>query len=304
MKAAFSPVYAIPLPDRHPFPMAKFPELHRILLEEGVIHPSEVSTPNVSDWGDLRLVHTEDYLEKLRRGRLSDLEQRRMGLPWSDLLVERSRTAVAGTILAMEWALVDGLAANLAGGTHHAFADRGEGYCVLNDVAIGIRKLQKEGRIERALTVDLDVHQGNGTASIFVEDPTVYTFSIHGARNYPLRKSTSDRDVGLPDNAGDAAYLAALREHLPRAIEESNPDLICCLAGVDVVEGDRFGRINLTREGLQARDRYVLETIHAANIPLCLVLSGGYAATPTLTADLHATVHRQAREVYRNGTRM
>lgn len=303
MKAAFSPVYAIPLPDRHPFPMAKFPELHRILLEEGVVLPSEVTAPGFADWADLLLVHTEEYLDKLRRGRLSDLEQRRMGLPWSELLVERSRTAVAGTMLAMEWALVDGLAANLAGGTHHAFADRGEGYCVLNDVAVGIRKLQREGRIERALAVDLDVHQGNGTASIFENDPTVYTLSIHGARNYPVKKSTSDRDVGLPDNLGDAAYLAALREHLPLAIEESNPDLICYLAGVDVVEGDRFGKINLSREGLQARDRYVLETVHASNIPLCLVLSGGYAATPTLTADLHATVHREAWGVYHNGKR-
>lgn len=301
MKAAFSPVYAIPLPDRHPFPMAKFPELHRILLEEGVVHSSEVTTPGLAEWEDLRLVHSEEYLDKLRRGSLSDLEQRRMGLPWSDLLVERSRTAVAGTMLAMEWALRDGLAANLAGGTHHAFADRGEGYCVLNDVAIGIKKLQREGRIERALTVDLDVHQGNGTASIFEDDPSVYTFSIHGDRNYPVRKSTSDRDVGLPDNVGDAGYLAALREHLPSVMEAARPDLICYLAGVDVVEGDRFGRINLTREGLRARDRYVVETVHAANIPLCLVLSGGYAATPTLTADLHATVHREARSIYRNG---
>ncbi len=298
MKVSFSPVYSIPLPERHPFPMEKFPELHRILLEEEYIRPDDVQVPYEASWDDLKLVHTPEYLNKLRQGKLSDLEQRRMGLPWSQVLVMRSRTAVSGTILATEKALDEGIAANLAGGTHHAFSDRGEGYCVLNDIAVSIRRLQKSGRIDRALVVDLDVHQGNGTASIFEDDPTVYTFSVHGERNYPIRKSKSDRDVGLPDNVGDDRYLLELKKHLPEVLEKSNPDLIFYLAGVDVVEGDRFGRINLTREGLRRRDRFVLETLKRTGIPLTLLLSGGYAKTPTLTADLHATVHREAAHVY------
>ncbi|MCA9424128.1 MAG: histone deacetylase [Candidatus Omnitrophica bacterium] len=301
MKAVYSPIYCIPLPERHPFPMEKFPELHRILLEESLLSKEDVVIPEEVDWEDLRLVHTDEYLEKLREGKLSVLEQRRMGLPWSEILIKRSRTAVSGTILATGLALEEGIAAHLAGGTHHAFADRGEGYCVLNDVAVGIRRLQRAGKIERALVIDFDVHQGNGTASIFEEDPSVYTFSVHGERNYPIRKSKSDRDVGLPDQVGDDGYLEALQLHLPEVIEEADPDLICYLAGVDVVEGDRFGRINLTREGLRRRDRFVLETVKQTGIPLTLLLSGGYAKTPTHTADLHATVHREAAEVFANG---
>lgn len=206
--------------------------------------------------------------------------------------------AVQGTINAARMAIADGIAANLAGGTHHAFADHGEGYCVLNDVGVAVRVLQRDGDIRRALVIDLDVHQGNGTAAIFAGDPDVYTFSIHGERNYPWHKAQSALDVGLEDHATDDIYLSVLETYLPHVFEEAQPDLVLYLAGVDVVEGDRFGRLALTREGLHARDRYVLEVVRQRNMPIVLLLAGGYARTPELTADLHATVHREARRVF------
>jgi acetoin utilization deacetylase AcuC-like enzyme len=221
-----------------------------------------------------------------------------MGLPWSERLVVRSRLAVQGTINAAMMALEDGIAANLAGGTHHAFPGHGEGFCVLNDVAVSIRLLTQSCWIRRALVIDLDVHQGNGTAAIFAENPHVFTFSMHGAKNYPFKKPPSSLDVPLPDAATDETYLDALRHHLPRVIDQARPDLIFYLAGIDVVDHDRYGRTALTRGGLHAREGYVLETIKASRCPVTLLLSGGYAATPELTADLHAVAHREAQRVF------
>ena len=195
-------------------------------------------------------------------------------------------------------ALEDGLAANLAGGTHHAFPGHGEGFCVLNDVAVAIRVLMRSRWIRRALVIDLDVHQGNGTAAIFADDPSVYTFSMHGAKNYPFRKPPSTRDVPLADGTGDAAYLAALRQHLPAVLDEARPDLTFYLAGIDVLAGDRFGRLALTRAGLFERDRYVLDTLRHADLATTLLLSGGYAETPDATAARHAIAHAAAREVF------
>jgi acetoin utilization deacetylase AcuC-like enzyme len=249
-------------------------------------------------WEQLLLVHTPDYLSKLREGTLDRKEQRKMGLPWSTGLVTRSRTAVGGTILAARMALEDGLAASLAGGTHHAFPDHGEGYCVLNDVGVAVRVLKREGIIRRALVIDLDVHQGNGTAAIFARDPDITTFSMHGERNYPWHKEQSTVDVGLDDGLRDEQYLSVLDQHLPHVFNSARPDLVLYLAGVDVMAGDRFGRLALTRVGLQARDRYVLEIVRQRGVPLTLLLSGGYARTPEETADYHATVHREARVVF------
>lgn len=298
MRVSYSPGYYVPLPEGHRFPMAKFPALHRILLAEGLITPDDVVEPEEARWEDLRLVHTHDYLEELAHGTLSPKALRRLGLPWLPNLPRRSRLAVQGSINAARIALEDGIAANLAGGTHHAFADRGEGFCVLNDIAVAIHVLLREGRIRRALVVDLDVHQGNGTAAVLASTPAAYTFSMHGAKNYPFKKERSSRDVALPNEIGDTGYLDILQRELPDVIDAARPDLVLYLAGVDVVAGDRFGRLNLSRDGLAQRDRYVLATLKTRGLPVALLLSGGYAKTPEDTADLHATVHRMAREVF------
>jgi acetoin utilization deacetylase AcuC-like enzyme len=298
MRVSYHPDYWIPLPERHPFPMGKFPALHRILLEEDLIRPDGVHVPEECDAQDLQLVHTRTYVERALSGALEEDTEKRIGVPWTPALARRSRLSVQGTIDAARMALEDGIAANLAGGTHHAHAGRGEGYCVFNDVAVAIRVLQREQRIARALVVDLDVHQGNGTAAIFEGEESVFTFSMHGAKNFPLRKERSSLDVGLPDRCDDAAYLGLLAEHLPDVCERARPDLVVYLAGVDVVQGDRFGRLSMTREGLAARDRLVFETVKARGLPLLLVVAGGYARTPEITADLHAIAHREAARVF------
>ena len=303
MQVSYHPDYFTPLPEGHPFPMGKFPALHRILLAEGLIRLADVVAPTEAAWEDLRLVHDETYLSALATGLLDRSAERRLGVPWSPGLIRRARLAVQGTISATRMALRDGIAANLAGGTHHAFPDHGEGFCALNDVAIAIRVLLRDGAIRRALVVDLDVHQGNGTAAIFEHDPRIFTFSMHGERNYPWHKMRSSRDVGLPDRMGDDAYLAALESHLPEVIRAAQPDLAFYLAGVDLVTGDRFGRLSLTREGVRRRDRVVLEALRGANIPVALVVSGGYAKTADLTADLHAMAHREAAAVFHVASR-
>lgn len=295
MRVSFIAGYAIPLPPSHPFPIDKFRALHAILSAEGLINEADVTHPDLCPWDVLRLVHTEEYLRKLATGTFTRQEERKLGLPWSEALVKRSRYSAQGTINAARMALEDGIAANLAGGTHHAFPDHGEGFCVLNDVAIAIRYLQASGQIERALIMDLDVHQGNGNAAIFRGDPAVYTFSMHGERNYPWRRPPSTRDVDLPDGTDDDSYLRALDAHLPYVLDEARPDLVFYLHGVDPAKGDRFGRLALTREGLHRRDRAVLQAVKRRGVPLTLVLSGGYARTPWETADLHAIAHREAR---------
>jgi acetoin utilization deacetylase AcuC-like enzyme len=298
MRVSYHPDYWIALPERHPFPMGKYPALRRILIEEGLVREADVHTPEEVDPIALELVHTPGYLYHFFQGTLEEENQRRLGLPWSTSLLRRSRLSVQGTIDAMRFALEDGIGANLAGGTHHAFAGRGEGYCVFNDVAVAIRVLQREGRIARAMVVDLDVHQGNGTASIFEGEQSVYTFSMHGEKNFPLRKQRSSLDVGLPDKLGDVEYLAALDHYLPQVFAAARPDLVVYLAGVDVVGGDRFGRLALTRAGLAERDRKVLGAAFEHGIPIGLVLAGGYAKTPEITADLHAETYRVARRVF------
>lgn len=297
MRVCYTPGYFVALPEGHPFPMGKYPLLHQLLAGEGLL--GEIRVPHPVSWEDLALVHTPEYLAQVERGTLDRAAQRRLGLPWSAALLQRSRLAVQGTLEAARLALADGVAANLAGGTHHAFAAHGEGFCVFNDVAVALRVLGQEGSVGRALVLDLDVHQGNGTAAIFAGDPGVYTFSVHGERNYPFHKEQSRRDVGLPDGTGDRSYLEALEHHLDEVLAEARPELVCYLAGVDVVAGDRYGRLALSRAGLEAREHLVMTKMKAAGIPVVLVLAGGYAASPAATADLHAVVHRQARQLYR-----
>ena len=298
MRASYHDDYEIPLPEGHPFPMRKFSALRRILLGEGLVAPEDLVEPREIDWEDLRLVHDDDYLDRLREGTLGPAAERRLGLPWSEALVRRSRLAVHGTVTAAWNALEDGVAANLAGGTHHACPDHGEGFCVLNDVGAAIRILQREEEIRRALIVDLDVHQGNGNALCFATDPTVFTYSIHGARNFPMRKPPSDMDVPLDDHVGDLEYLALLSKTLPEAIVSAGADIVFLLSGVDVVVGDRYGRLAMTRDGLRRREVFAQQQLRDAGLPVVMVLSGGYAETPGLTADLHAESHRAARQVF------
>lgn len=296
MKCAFHADYRIFLPPSHPYPMGKYLLLRDALLQEGLIRPADLIEPEPLGREALALVHTPEYLDKLESSSLNAAEIRRLGIPWSDALWRRSRLAAGGTLLAARRALVEGLAANLAGGTHHAFADHGEGFCVLNDIAIAIRCLQREGLAQRAAVVDLDVHQGNGTAAIFQHDPEVFTFSMHGENNYPLQKMRSSLDVGLPAGTDDAAYLAALDEHLP-AVLRFDPDIIFYLAGVDVLAGDRYGKLLLSERGLRERERRVALAVRGRGIPMAIVLGGGYAVDALRTAQLHVNVFREGLAV-------
>jgi acetoin utilization deacetylase AcuC-like enzyme len=294
MKCVYHPSYQVALPPGHPFPMSKYSRLVDQLLAEGTLAAGDILQPEPLDAPTLELVHTPEYLAKLSSSGLSVAEQRRLGLPWSEALWQRARLASAGTLLAARAALDQGLAGNLAGGTHHAFADHGEGFCALNDVAIAIRKLQAEHLIERAAVVDLDVHQGNGTAAIFEADDEVFTFSMHGERNYPLAKMRSNLDVPLEDGVGDAEYLDALQRHLPTVLNAAKADIVFYLAGVDVAAGDRYGKLALTEEGIRRRDRWVIEAVRRRGLPLIIVLAGGYAPTRARTAELHAHAFREA----------
>jgi acetoin utilization deacetylase AcuC-like enzyme len=294
MKCSYHPGYQSALPPGHPFPMSKYPVLKERLLAEGVLALHDILLPEPLEIETLELVHTREYLDKLQSSGLSAAEQRRLGLPWSEALWQRSRLAAGGTLLAARTALMQGLAGNLAGGTHHAFADHGEGFCVLNDVAIAIVKLRSEGAIQHAAVIDLDVHQGNGTAAIFEEAAEVFTFSMHGERNYPLAKMRSNLDVPLRDGVGDAEYLAALRRHLPEVLQAADADIAFYLAGVDVAAGDRYGKLALSEEGIRLRDRWVIETVRNLDVPLVIVPAGGYAPTRERTAQLHTHAFREA----------
>jgi acetoin utilization deacetylase AcuC-like enzyme len=294
MKCSYHPAYQVPLPLGHPFPMSKYPLLKDRLLAEGILADGDILEPEPLDTPTLELVHTREYLRKLESSSLTAAEQRRLGVPWSEALWQRSRLASAGTLLAARAALEQGLGGNLAGGTHHAFADHGEGFCVLNDVAIAIRKLQVERVIERAAIVDLDVHQGNGTAAIFETRDEVFTFSMHGDRNYPLAKMRSNLDVPLKDGVGDAEYLDLLQEHLPTVLDSAGADMVFYLAGVDVAAGDRYGKLALTEEGIRLRDQRVIETVRSHGTPLVIVPAGGYATSRARTAELHAHAFREA----------
>ena len=297
MRCAYHPDYFVALPPSHPFPMAKYPLLLERLLADGTVAAADLIEPAPASLDDLGLVHTAEYLAALEAGTLDPAAVRRIGVPWSPALWRRSRLAAQGTLEASRAALADGLAANLAGGTHHAFAGHGEGFCVLNDVAVAIRVLQRDGHLRRALVVDLDVHQGNGTAAIFEGDAEVFTFSMHGERNYPARKMRSTLDVALADGTGDEEYLELLAGHLADILGRFAPEIVFYLAGVDPVRGDRYGRLALSDDGLRRRDRHVLETCRGRGLPVVITIAGGYAPTPARTAELHAHVFHEARRL-------
>jgi acetoin utilization deacetylase AcuC-like enzyme len=278
--------------------MGKYRLLREALLTDGTLGPEELLQAEPAPREALGRVHTHRWLEAVFTGTLSAAETRRLGFPWSEALVLRSRAAVGGTCAAARAALDDGFAGNLAGGTHHAFPDHGEGFCVFNDIAVSIRALQAEGAIGRAAVVDLDVHQGNGTAAVFAGDPSVFTFSMHGEHNFPFRKQCSSLDVGLPDGTGDGPYLDALVWHLPRLLDATRPDLVYYQAGVDPLAEDTLGRLALTAAGLEARDRFVLESARRRGIPLVATLGGGYARPIAQSLQAHLGTYRVARDVY------
>lgn len=301
MRAYYSDHFVLPLPEGHRFPMAKYSGLRARLIDEGILRPADLHEAPAADWDDLRLAHTPAYVEAVRTGTVPPEIQRRIGFPWSPQMVERARRSVGATIAASRAALADGLAANLAGGTHHAFADRGEGYCVFNDVAVAIRVLQRETRLSRYAVVDCDVHQGNGTAAIFRHDPSVFTLSLHGGKNYPFRKETSTVDVEFADGTGDAEYLDALEQHLTVVLGQHRPDIVFYLAGADPFEGDRLGRLKLTADGLRARDALVLGRCRAHGLPVAISMAGGYAPEVEDIIAIHASTFRVAVALGRGG---
>jgi acetoin utilization deacetylase AcuC-like enzyme len=309
MKVFYTPRYYADIGEGHVFPIRKFELVRDRLLGEGTLAPSEIIEPQPASIGDVLLVHTEDYVMRLRAGSLTPRELRRLGLPWSKALVRRAFLATGGTLAAARAALDAGIASNLAGGTHHAFPDHGEGFCVLNDVAVTIRALRRDKLIERAAVVDCDVHQGNGTATIFEGDAGVYTFSVHGAKNYPVFKARSTLDVELPDGTGDEEYLRTLAEHLPRVLAH-RPDIVFYLGGADPYAGDKLGRLSLSIAGLRARDEFVLSACEARGVPVVTVMSGGYAADIKDTVEIHCNTIRAAkaldaaRGVKRNSVRL
>jgi acetoin utilization deacetylase AcuC-like enzyme len=282
-----SPKYAITLPDGHRFPMVKYALLRHGALEQGLITPDRLHEPERAAHEDLWRVHTPAYVDGVEHGTLDAAHQRRIGLPWSEAFVERAFRVVRGTIEASERAVNAGVAMNLAGGTHHAFPDRGEGFCVFNDVAIAIRRLQSLGRIRRALIVDLDVHQGNGTNAVFADDASVYTFNMHGAKNFPFHKVSGSRDIELEDGTTDEQYLTLLNDALPGVLRDARADLVVYLAGADPHEGDRLGRLRLTFDGLAHRDELVLRTCREIGLPVCVTIAGGYGRDIADTVRVH-----------------
>ncbi len=297
MKVFYTPRYYADIGEGHIFPIRKSQLVRDRLLNEGTLSLENLIEPEPATVEEVLLVHTEDYVMRLRSGTLRGGELRRLGLPWSESLVRRSFYAVGGTVGAARAAIEEGIGSNLAGGTHHAFADRGEGFCVLNDVAVAIRVLMCEGVIRRATIIDCDVHQGNGTATIFAEDKDVFTFSVHGAKNYPLFKAVSSLDIELPDGTSDKRYLQVLTDHLPAAFQ-FDPEMVFYLAGADPYVGDKLGRLAVSIEGLQTRDELVLNECSERKIPVVTVMSGGYGENLSDTIEIHCNTIRAARKVF------
>ena len=287
MKVFYSDHFVLPLPEGHRFPMTKYSMLRERVAGSSVCGPGELREPGAVTDEEILRAHGPDYLRRVISGTLTEKEIRRIGFPWSERMVERSRRASGGTVGACFAALDDGFAANLAGGTHHAFADRGEGYCVFNDSSIAARAVQAAGLVERVVVVDTDVHQGNGTAAILAGDPTVFTFSIHGEKNFPFHKERSDLDVPLPDDADDGTFLQALTMGLEQSLDASKPGLAIYLAGADPFVGDRLGRLSVTKEGLAERDRILLEGCRERGIPVAVTMAGGYSEDVRDIVDVH-----------------
>jgi acetoin utilization deacetylase AcuC-like enzyme len=298
VKTYYTDRFIYPLPEGHRFPAPKYPLLRERVTRE-LVPPCELLVPDAATDSQLCLVHDPVYVEKVTQGTLTSREVRRVGLPWSPELVERSRRSVGSTIAACRAALADGagVAVSLTGGTHHAFADHGEGFCVFNDIAVAARVMQTEGRAGRIVVIDCDVHQGNGTAALFAGNPSVFTFSIHGAKNFPFHKEQSDLDVELPDRSDDRTYLAALEDALDIVLPVAQAELAIYLAGADPYEGDTLGRLAVSKAGLAARDRLVFDRCRELRLPVAVVMGGGYARHIEDTVDIQFETVRLAAEL-------
>jgi acetoin utilization deacetylase AcuC-like enzyme len=295
MKVFVTDQFELPLPDGHRFPVAKYHLLRRRVEASGLFAAEDLIVPHAATDEELLRVHTPDYLGKLREGTLSEKEQRRIGLPWSRQMVERARRSAGATIEACRAALADGVAVHLGGGTHHAFPHTGEGFCIFNDAAVAVRALQAGGRVGRVVILDTDVHQGNGTAAIFRGDDSVFTFSIHGEKNFPLRKEPSDLDVEVPDGTGDDEYLEMVEQGVWEALHRAQADLAIWLSGADPFAGDRLGRLKVTKEGLARRDEVVLSACAGRRLPVVVTMAGGYGHDVNDTVEVHfQTVERAA----------
>ncbi len=296
----YHPNYVIPLPPEHRFPMPKFGKIYQLLVSERLATIDQFYTPQVASFEWLELVHTPAYIQNFCNGSLDPKAQRRIGLPWSNILVRRTRAAVGGTVLTAQLALEHGLACNTAGGTHHAYPNFGSGFCIFNDLAVAARLMQQQELAAKILIVDLDVHQGDGTALIFQNDSTVFTFSMHCQKNFPFRKQQSDLDLPLPIGITDNAYLTILAEHLPTLLNQFRPNLVLYDAGVDPHQDDRLGKLSLTDDGLFKRDKFVLETCLNQGYPVATVVGGGYDKDVTRLAQRHVLLHRAAIELQRD----
>ncbi|MVN22192.1 histone deacetylase family protein [Mucilaginibacter arboris] len=298
LKIAFDPIYAHPLPESHRFPMLKYELIPAQLLHEGVISSENIFSPKPVKEEVILWTHDENYWQQLRDLTLPPKEQRRIGFPLTAQLVEREIRIAQGTIDGCHFAFENGIAFNVAGGTHHAGSNWGEGFCMLNDQAIAANYLLKEALAKSILIVDLDVHQGNGTAEIFEHQPQVFTFSMHGANNFPYRKERSDLDIPLLDQMGDDAYFTLLKEALPGLIDQVKPDFIFYLAGVDVLSTDKLGKLALTKEGCKQRDEFVLNLCHKNSIPVQVSMGGGYSTHIKDIVEAHCNTYKAAIELY------
>lgn len=299
LKIAYDPIYAHPLPEGHRFPMLKYELIPGQLLHEGTIDAANLFAPQPCARETVLWTHDEVYLDKLQQQTLSAAEQRRIGFPQSPELTLRELTLVQGTIDCCKAALDHGVSLNVAGGTHHAFADRGEGFCLLNDMAVAANYLLHQQLAKKILIIDLDVHQGNGTASIFSKEERVYTFSMHGEHNYPFHKEKSDLDIGLKDGTGETAYLSVLAATLPQLISEVKPDFAFYLSGVDILDTDKFGKLKVSVAGCMERDRIVFTELIKHHIPVTVAMGGGYSPDVRTIVEAHCNTFRLAASLYR-----
>lgn len=298
LSIAYHPIYQLPLPEGHRFPMEKYDLLPKQLLHEGTCSQADFFRPTAIDHQSIEQVHCPDYLQRLTKLQLDRKEVRKIGFPLSQQLINREIIIAGGTVEGAKRALKTGIAMNIAGGTHHAFSNRGEAFCLLNDQAIAAQYLLDHQLAKKILIVDLDVHQGNGTAEIFKDNPAVFTFSMHGAKNYPFQKEASDLDLPLADGMEDEAYLQLLKSTLPQLLDQVQPDFVFYLCGVDVVATDKLGRLGMSVAGCKARDAYVLSTLKEREIPLQCSMGGGYSKDIKIILDAHANTFRIAQELY------
>ena len=299
VRIAYSPVYKYQLPDGHRFPMEKYELIPEQLLYEGTIEESQFFHPEALSEENILRTHTQDYWDKLRTQTLSRKEERTIGFPMREALISRGRFIAQGTLDCARFALAgEQCALNIAGGTHHSFADRGEGFCVYNDMGIASNALLHQKEVSKILIIDLDVHQGNGTDKIFANEDRVFTFSVHGAKNFPHRKEKSDLDIGLPDKTKDDEYLSVVRKYVPELIEQVKPDFVFYLSGVDILETDKLGRLSCTIRGCKTRDEIVFEQIKKYDLPVAVSMGGGYSERVADIVEAHANTYRVAMDVF------